>query len=93
MDGIEMGVVEGLRVQDIDFLWIVLRPSGVQVEIDLGMGTPVRFLKTRVRGVKGIVLGLCCVIWERQRKKEKGQCQVVVKFLDSSFIIINSHQL
>lgn len=45
--GIEVRVVEGVCVQDIDELGLLLGASGVQVELDLGVGTAVGLLQAR----------------------------------------------
>lgn len=43
---VEMRVVEGLRVQHVQFLWCLLGTTRIQIELDLWMRTPVRLLKT-----------------------------------------------
>lgn len=48
MDGIKVRVIERLWIQDVQLFRIVLRPSRVQVEVDLWMGTAERLFKARI---------------------------------------------
>lgn len=65
---IEMCVIEGLRVQHIQFLWCLLCTTRIQIELDLRMRTPVRLLKARFRFED---IGLCCYFADLRTCKVK----------------------
>lgn len=59
---IPVGVVEGLSIQDVNQLRILLGSLGVEVEFDPRMRTSVWFFQTRtgVEDIAGILLVLRC---------------------------------